>query len=200
MSVPETGRKTGSRRNVTILLRPCAFTPRETAANNNRPQREIALAGDIATAPILGKNGAVAVSKFRADVNVGGGTAKALPGGDRGEPQEPAPNAASAEPDVVTTVATIGVIGVAAALFDVALIPGIIIGVAAAYAPKYVNNLGDRLQPLFNSTVRTVYKATRSARDAVAEAQERMHDIAAEVDAEEAGTEAGGAAPTHAAS
>jgi hypothetical protein len=33
-----------------------------------------------------------------------------------------------------TTVATIGVNGVAAALFDVALIPSMIIGVAAAYA------------------------------------------------------------------
>jgi hypothetical protein len=140
------------------------------------------------------------VPKFRADVNVGGETAKERAGADRGERQEPAPNAASAEPDVVTTVTTIGVIGVVAALVDVALIPGIIIGVAAAYAPKYVNSLGERLEPLFNSTVRTVYKATRSARDAVAEAQERVHDIAAEVDAEEAGAQADGAAPTHAAS
>jgi len=131
------------------------------------------------------------VPKFRADTNVGDGAAKAhaATAADREEPTE----AGSDEPDVVTTVATIGVIGVAAALFDIALIPGIIIGVAAAYAPKYVMNAGERLQPLFNYTVRSAYKVTRSARSAVAEAHERMHDIAAEVEAEDAAAEAAAA-------
>lgn len=139
-----------------------------------------------------------AVPKFRPDVNAGGEAAAVrATSPDPVEPQDDPSDASADEPDVVTTVATIGVIGVAAALFDVALIPGIIIGVAAAYAPKYVNNLGDRLQPLFNYTVRGAYKVTRSARSAVAEAQERMHDIAAEVEAEEAAAEANGAAPAH---
>jgi hypothetical protein len=140
-------------------------------------------------------NGASAVAKFKADVNVG-----ARSGATTAEPAEPEVTTADADtPDIGTTVATIGVIGVAAALFDVALIPGIVIGVAAAYAPKYVTNLGERLTPLFNYTVRGAYKVTRSARSAVAEAQERMHDIAAEVEAEET-AELNGAAPAHAAS
>jgi hypothetical protein len=138
----------------------------------------------------------IAVAKFKADVNVGAAKSPAAPG----EPADPEVAEASTDtPDIGTTIATIGVIGVAAALFDVALIPGIVIGVAAAYAPKYVNNLGERLTPLFNYTVRGAYKVTRSARSAVAEAQERVHDIAAEVEAEEA-AELNGATPAHAAS
>ena len=136
------------------------------------------------------------MAKFKADVNVGAAKSPAT----SAEPDEPEVTGDSADtPDIGTTIATIGVIGVAAALFDVALIPGIVIGVAAAYAPKYVTNLGERLTPLFNYTVRGAYKVTRSARSAVAEAQERMHDIAAEVEAEEA-AELNGAAPAHAAS
>jgi hypothetical protein len=137
------------------------------------------------------------VPKFKADVNVGGGTGKSNSAStEHGEAETT--SAVADQADVVTTVTTIGVIGVAAALFDVALIPGIVIGVAAAYAPKYVTNLGERLEPLFNYTVRGAYKMTRSARSAVAEAQEKMHDIAAEVEAEEA-AEANGAV-SHAAS
>jgi hypothetical protein len=137
------------------------------------------------------------VSKFKADVNVGGSARK--PTEETADPGASATEAGAGEPDLATTITTIGVIGVAAALFDVALIPGIIIGVAAAYAPKYVPTLGDRLQPLFNYTVRGAYKVTRKARGAVAEAQERMHDLAAEVEAEET-AELNGASPAHVAS
>ena len=135
------------------------------------------------------------MAKFKADVNVGAAKSPAT----SAESAEPEATTADDAPDVGTTIATIGVIGVAAALFDVALIPGIVIGVAAAYAPKYVTNIGERLTPLFNYTVRGAYKVTRSERSAVAEAQERMHDIAAEVEAEET-AELNGAAPAHAAS
>jgi hypothetical protein len=141
------------------------------------------------------------VNKFRADVNVGGEAAGSRAGSAaNSEPQTEPATIMTDEPDVVTTVTTIGVIGVAAALFDVALIPGMIIGVAAAYAPKYVTNLGERLQPLFDYTVRGAYKVTRSVRSAAAEAQERMSDIAAEVEAEEAAIEGDGATPQRAAS
>jgi hypothetical protein len=144
----------------------------------------------------------MAVSRFNADANDGdartqsaSATAAAKPGTAETEPSE----TADTEVSLSTTIATIGVIGVAAALFDVALIPGMIIGAAAAYAPKYVPGWGDRLQPLFNYTVRGAYKVTRSARSAVADAQERMHDIAAEVAAEESAG-AGGAKAAGAAS
>jgi len=49
-----------------------------------------------------------------------------------------------------------------------------------------MSRLGDGLQPLFDETVRAAYKIGRGARSAVAEAQERISDIAAEVEAEEA--------------
>jgi hypothetical protein len=152
---------------------------------------------------LLETNGAAAVPKFNAEVNVGAGKSRSATPAEPEEPQVSGAEAAATETpeaDVVTTVTTIGVIGVAAALFDVALIPGIVIGVAAAYAPKYVTNIGDRLQPLFNYTVRGAYKMTRSARSAMAETRERMHDIAAEVEAEEAATEVNGAGTAHAAS
>jgi Protein of unknown function (DUF5132) len=141
------------------------------------------------------------VPKFRADVNVDGEAANSAvaSAAEHDGPAASGQEDAGSDVSLGTTVATIGVIGVAAALIDVALIPGIIIGVAAAYVPKYVPGLGDRLQPLFNYTVRGAYKMTRSARGAVAEAQERMQDIAAEVAAEEAAETTKGA-PARAAS
>jgi hypothetical protein len=67
----------------------------------------------------------------------------------------------------------------------VRMLPGVVIGVAAALAPKYLPKLGTRLQPLFNSTVRSAYKLGRKAQSAVGEIQERVNDITAEGKAEE---------------
>jgi len=69
------------------------------------------------------------------------------------------------------------------------LLAGVVIGVAAALAPKYLPKLSTRLKPLFNSTVRGAYKLSRKARSAVGELQEHVNDITAEVKAEEAATE-----------
>jgi hypothetical protein len=102
-----------------------------------------------------------------------------------------------ARDDVVRTAATIGVIGVGAALIEVGLIPGMIIGVAAAYAPKYVPKLGASLQPAFRSAVRGAYKFGRKAREAMAEAKEQVHDIVAEVHAEDAHPAPQAETPTH---
>ena len=87
--------------------------------------------------------------------------------------------------DLLRTAATIGVIGIGAALIEVGLIPGMIVGVAAAYAPKYLPNAGARLQPLFKSSVRGIYKLGRKAKEAMAEAHEQVQDIVAEVHAED---------------
>ena len=80
---------------------------------------------------------------------------------------------------------TVGVVVVGAALFEAAWIPGILLGAAAVVAPKYLPKFGERVQPLFNSTVRGAYKLGRKARSAVGEVREQMSDIAAEVDAED---------------
>jgi uncharacterized membrane protein len=62
--------------------------------------------------------------------------------------------------DFVSAAATFGMIAVGAALFEVALIPGMVIGAAAVLAPKYVPKLGRRAQPLLNSTVRRRSEST----------------------------------------
>lgn len=95
--------------------------------------------------------------------------------------------------DMVTAAATVGVIFVGAALIEVALIPGMIIGGAAILAPKYLPKVGAGLQPLVASTIRGAYKFGRKARETFAEAQEHVHDLVAEVHAED---QVPGAAPT----
>jgi len=84
----------------------------------------------------------------------------------------------------VGTVATIGVIGVGAALIEASLIPGIVIGVAAAFVPKYLPLIGSTVQPMFKSAVRGAYKLSRKTRNAVADAQKQVRDIVSEVHAD----------------
>lgn len=88
--------------------------------------------------------------------------------------------------DFISKTAIIGVVVVGAALFETALIPGIILGAVAAYAPKYMPKIGERLQPLFHFTIRSAYKLGRKAKSAMGEVREQMSDIAAEVQAEDA--------------
>jgi NADPH-dependent ferric siderophore reductase len=86
--------------------------------------------------------------------------------------------------DMVATVATVAVVGVAAAAFEAALLPGIVLGVAAVAVPRYFPKIGSALNPVFRSTVRGAYKLGNKTREMMAEAQEQFHDIAAEVHAE----------------
>lgn len=84
----------------------------------------------------------------------------------------------------VATVATVAVVGIGAVAFEAALLPGIVLGVAAMWAPKYFPKMGEALSPLFRSTIRGAYKLSHKTREIMAEAQEQFHDIAAEVHAE----------------
>jgi hypothetical protein len=86
--------------------------------------------------------------------------------------------------EAVTVAATVGVVAVGVALFEVALLPGMVIGVAAMLAPRYVPKMGAALTPMFKSSVRGAYKFGRKTREMVAEAKEQVHDIVAEVHAE----------------
>ena len=85
---------------------------------------------------------------------------------------------------LVATAATVAVVGVGVAVFEAALLPGVVLGVAAMLVPKYLPRMGTALNPLIKSTVRGVYKVGQRTREMVAEAQEHVHDIVAEVDAE----------------
>jgi Protein of unknown function (DUF5132) len=86
--------------------------------------------------------------------------------------------------DMVATVATVAMVGIAAAAFEAALLPGIVLGVAAVAAPKYLPNMGAALNPLFRSTVRGAYKMGQKTKEMLAEAHEQVNDIVAEVHAE----------------
>ena len=88
------------------------------------------------------------------------------------------------------TVAVVAVVAVGAAVFEAALLPGLALGVAAVAAPKYLPKLAGALNPLFKSTVRGTYKFAQKSREMFAEAQEQMHDIVAEVKAEDQATDA----------
>ena len=70
----------------------------------------------------------------------------------------PAGDEARAAQDLVAMAATFGAIAAGVALFEAALIPGMVIGGAAVLAPKFMPNkrlpnLRQWLQPLFDSTV-----------------------------------------------
>jgi hypothetical protein len=105
-----------------------------------------------------------------------------------GTEAEAAPEAVAetggSQPDFMTKAVTVGVIGVGVALFEAALIPGMIIGVCAMLAPKALPKVSASVQPAFRSAVRGAYKVGQKARHAFAEAQEQVHDIVAEAHAE----------------
>jgi hypothetical protein len=82
--------------------------------------------------------------------------------------------------DFVVTATTVGIICVGAALFEAALIPGMVIGVAAMLAPKALPKLGAAVEPAFRGAVRGTYKLGQKARHIMAEAEEQVHDVVAE--------------------
>lgn len=99
--------------------------------------------------------------------------------------------ATAAEPtgdgnDFTVAAATVGIICVGAALFEAALIPGMVIGVAAMLAPKALPALGAAVEPAFRGAVRGTYKLGQKARHIMAEAEEQVHDVVAEEKAAQA--------------
>ena len=100
------------------------------------------------------------------------------------------------EAKILATVAAVGVVGVGVAVFEAALLPGVVLGVAAMAAPKLLPRVGSALNPLFKSTVRGVYKIGQKTKEMVHETHEQVQDIVAEVDAEaKRGAAASGAEP-----
>lgn len=78
--------------------------------------------------------------------------------------------------DLVGKVATVAVVGVGAALISAELIPGILIGAAAAFLPNFMPKLRQGLRP----TVRAGYKFAQKTREVFAEAGEQVQDMVAE--------------------
>jgi hypothetical protein len=82
--------------------------------------------------------------------------------------------------DVAAKIATIAVVGAGVALISAELLPGMLIGVAAAFLP----GIGPKMRPFFKSTVRAGYSAVRKTREMVSEAGEQIQDLVAEVKTE----------------
>jgi len=87
-------------------------------------------------------------------------------------PSQPVENGQD-DSEMVATVATVAVVGVAAVAFEAALLPGIVLGVAAVALPRYFPKMGEALNPLFRSTVRGAYKLGRKTKEMVARQRSR---------------------------
>jgi Protein of unknown function (DUF5132) len=95
------------------------------------------------------------------------------------------PSAADTNGGLGSKLATIAAIGVGVALIEAELIPGMLIGVAAALAPNLLDKVGLSLRPLVKSAVRASLNLTEQAKEKIAEAGEQFQDIVAEVRAEQ---------------
>lgn len=79
------------------------------------------------------------------------------------------------------SVATAAAIVVGAALIEVELIPGLIIGAGAILLGKLFPELSGYVRPMVKSAVRAGFSMSQKAREVMAEASEQVHDLVAEV-------------------
>jgi hypothetical protein len=80
-----------------------------------------------------------------------------------------------------TSVATAAAIVVGAALIEVELIPGLIIGAGAILLGKLFPEMGAYVRPAIKGAVRAGFFMTQKAREVMAETSEQVHDLVAEV-------------------
>jgi hypothetical protein len=113
---------------------------------------------------------------------------RGAPGSDQGahihDPDADFDSSDEGQDELPATAATVGVVGAGVLIFEAALLPGMVLGVVTMMLPKYLPKIGNALNPLVKSTVRGAYKMGQKTKEMFAEAQEHVHDIAAEVDAE----------------
>jgi hypothetical protein len=81
------------------------------------------------------------------------------------------------------TAIAVTAVGIGTVAFEAALLPGVILGVAAMWLPHDVRQA---FAPLAKSAVRGVYKIGRKSKELIADVEEQIQDIVAEVDAENA--------------
>lgn len=82
-------------------------------------------------------------------------------------------------------VATAAAIVVGAALIEVSLIPGLIIGAGAILLGKLFPEMSGYVRPMVKSAVRAGFSMGQKAREVMAEASEQVHDLVAEVKQEQ---------------
>jgi hypothetical protein len=83
-------------------------------------------------------------------------------------------------------MATALAIGVGAALIEIELIPGLIIGAGAILLGKLFPEIGSYARPAVKGALRAGYSVTQKAREVMAEANEQVQDLVAEVKHERA--------------
>jgi hypothetical protein len=85
------------------------------------------------------------------------------------------------------TAIAVTAVGLGAAAFEAALLPGVVLGVAAMWLPHDVRQAFAPLaKSAAKSAVRGVYRIGRKSKELVADVHEQIQDIMAEVDAESA--------------
>ena len=79
------------------------------------------------------------------------------------------------------SVVTAAAVVVGAALIEVELIPGLIIGAGAILLSKFFPELGAYVRPAIKGAVRAGFSMTQKVREIAAETSEQVHDLVAEV-------------------
>lgn len=91
--------------------------------------------------------------------------------------------------DVLSTqtssVATAAAVIVGAALIEVELIPGLVIGAGAILLGKLFPEITDYVRPVIKGALRAGYSATHKVRQIISEANEQVNDLVAEVKQEQ---------------
>jgi len=85
-----------------------------------------------------------------------------------------------------TSIATTAAIVMGAAMIEVELIPGLIIGAGAILLGKFFPEMGSYVRPAIKGAIRAGFFVTQKAREVIAETTEQMHDLVAEVVIEQA--------------
>jgi hypothetical protein len=80
-----------------------------------------------------------------------------------------------------TSVAAAAAIVVGAALIEVELIPGLVIGAGAILLGKLFPEFGDYVRPAIKGALRAGFVLTQKVQEVVAETSEQVHDLVAEV-------------------
>lgn len=81
----------------------------------------------------------------------------------------------------VTSIATAAAIVVGAALIEVELIPGLVIGAGAMLLSKLFPEMGDYVRPAIKGALRVGFSMAQKAQELMAETSEQAHDLVAEV-------------------
>jgi hypothetical protein len=102
------------------------------------------------------------------------------------EPRDPIEDVQDDQGNLLATAATVAVVGVGVAVFEAALLPGVVLGVAAMLVPRMLPGIGAAMAPALRSTVRGAYVLGQKTKEMVAEAHEHVNDIVAEVHADAA--------------